>query len=232
MPKRKAVTKPKSGSKWNSKKQKSYAFRLQKGITVGFPKTNMVKLRYVAPIALNAGVGSIGSAAFRLNSLFDPDYTGIGHQPNGFDQWSTFYNHYTVVSAQVKATFQINDGTTNSGGLMVGGIYISDDATYSADLGTILEQPMATRKFDSFSSSTKPITVKQGFSAKKFFNVTNVTDNTGRIGATVGANPSEVGFGVVFVGAASGVMDPPPTSVLVEIEFLTIFSEPKELAQS
>lgn len=38
---------------------------------------------------------------YRGNSLFDPDFTGGGTQPLGFDQWATFYSRYKVHSASL-----------------------------------------------------------------------------------------------------------------------------------
>ncbi len=40
---------------------------------------------------------------FRANGLFDPDETGIGTQPRGFDQYAVFYNNYAVTSARIVA---------------------------------------------------------------------------------------------------------------------------------
>jgi hypothetical protein len=36
---------------------------------------------------------------FRTTAVYDPDYTGTGHQPYGFDQHSRLYNHYIVDTA-------------------------------------------------------------------------------------------------------------------------------------
>ncbi len=213
-------------------KKKTYPFRLQRNMSVGFPKTNAVKLRYVEHSTIQPGTGTIGTYVFRANGCFDPDFTGTGHQPNGYDQWSAFYNHYVVVSAIAKVTYQINSGESDAGGLMTGGIYLSDDATFSTNLSTILEQSQSRRGFDAFSSNTKPVTIRKGFSAKKFFNVTNITDNTERLGAPITASPSEVAFFVLYAGSANTFQDPPAVNFLVEIEYLTIFSEPKELPQS
>jgi len=35
---------------------------------------------------------------YRVNSLFDPDFTGVGGQPDGFDQWKALYGLYRVVA--------------------------------------------------------------------------------------------------------------------------------------
>lgn len=36
---------------------------------------------------------------FNLNSVFDPNRTGIGHQPYGFDTMASIYNRYRVIGA-------------------------------------------------------------------------------------------------------------------------------------
>jgi hypothetical protein len=43
----------------------------------------------------------IGEYVYRLNSLFDPDFTGVGGQPPGFDQWKLLYGVYRVLACQV-----------------------------------------------------------------------------------------------------------------------------------
>lgn len=37
---------------------------------------------------------------FRINSLFDPDFTGTGSQPVGFDQWMALYDRYRVLAVE------------------------------------------------------------------------------------------------------------------------------------
>lgn len=39
---------------------------------------------------------------FRLNSLYDPDETGVGHQPYGFDQLALLYRRYKVSAVLVE----------------------------------------------------------------------------------------------------------------------------------
>ncbi len=57
-----------------------------------------------------------GVRQFKLNSMYDPDHTGIGHQPLGYDEWTTFYNRYRVFGAKVTITVA-NQG--EYGGVMV-----------------------------------------------------------------------------------------------------------------
>jgi hypothetical protein len=46
-------------------------------------------------LALPVGPGFL-DYVLRLNSLFDPDFSGGGHQPKGFDQLAVLYNRYRV----------------------------------------------------------------------------------------------------------------------------------------
>jgi hypothetical protein len=39
---------------------------------------------------------------FRGTSLFDPDLTGTGAQPTGFDEWAAFYNRYVVTHSKIR----------------------------------------------------------------------------------------------------------------------------------
>ncbi len=42
---------------------------------------------------------------FRGNDLFDPDVSGVGAQPYGFDQMMTFYSKYRVLSSKIECWF-------------------------------------------------------------------------------------------------------------------------------
>lgn len=66
--------------------------------------TLMVALSYADVVGI-ASTTSPGVHVFRGNSLFDPDLTGTGHQPLGFDQWSAFYQSYMVYGLGYKVTF-------------------------------------------------------------------------------------------------------------------------------
>lgn len=50
--------------------------------------------------------GLASSLVFSANGLYDPDISGIGTQPMGFDQMMIFYEHYTVFNARIIVTFR------------------------------------------------------------------------------------------------------------------------------
>lgn len=46
---------------------------------------------------------------YNLNSVWDPNRSGIGHQPYGFDQLATLYNRYRVISCSWRINFSSTD---------------------------------------------------------------------------------------------------------------------------
>lgn len=70
-----------------------------------FPKKIKTILRYFQNDLLTSNSGSIVSTIFRMNSLFDPDVTGTGHQPLYFDRYAALYNNYRVLGSRITTTF-------------------------------------------------------------------------------------------------------------------------------
>lgn len=64
-----------------------------------------VRVQLVWTVILRPGTasGALYYYQFRGNSVYDPDYTGTGTQPNGFDQWASFYNSYVVLGSSISA---------------------------------------------------------------------------------------------------------------------------------
>jgi hypothetical protein len=77
---------------------------------IGMRLTTRVTYSEVIPYATVAFV----DYQFRLNSLFDPNYTGTGHQPKGFDQLAAFYQRYRVYRVHWKISWvNTSGGATN-----------------------------------------------------------------------------------------------------------------------
>uniref|UniRef100_UPI004047167E hypothetical protein n=1 Tax=Flavobacterium sp. TaxID=239 RepID=UPI004047167E len=73
-------------------------------------KQNIV-LRYHESFVLNPGTAGLPSSyVFRSNSTYDPDVTGTGHQPRGYDQIMAMYQFIAVREAQIEVWFIPRDG--------------------------------------------------------------------------------------------------------------------------
>ena len=66
-----------------------------------FPAKAHYTLRYSDQITLNPAVAATSHYHFRANSIFDPDRTGVGHQPYGHDTLSNIYKSYVVDKAVI-----------------------------------------------------------------------------------------------------------------------------------
>lgn len=85
-----------------------------------FKPRKSVKMVYKDVVGQSAGaLGTYGAIKeYRLNSLYDPDKTGVGHQPYGFDQMSSLYNAYKV--SGVLVDLKVHATTSNvSFGVMI-----------------------------------------------------------------------------------------------------------------
>lgn len=69
-----------------------------------------VTLKYNHFFRLTSGT-TTGNNIYSGNSIFDPDVTGVGHQPLGRDQWATLYQYYRVVASKIQVTFVCQNAT-------------------------------------------------------------------------------------------------------------------------
>lgn len=191
----------------------------------GVPTQNVCKMRYVQRIAIAAGPAMVAHL-FRANSIFDPDLTGIGHQPMGHDQMVALYNHYTVLGSKITVAWGTHDPNTEC----VCGVYLDSNGIsgYSSYEGVIEARKGAYRLLTD-NRNAKYTTCK--YSAKKFFQLADVMDNTDRIGAAVGNNPVEDVAFVVW-GQPGNFTSSVTMEALVKIEYIVKFSEPKEITES
>ena len=81
-------------------------------------------------------VSGVGTQVFSMNSIFDPNVTGGGHQPLGHDQWANFYSNYEVKSSRI--TINILPLDTN---VCRFSIFPSESSTSSGDSTAGAEQP-------------------------------------------------------------------------------------------
>lgn len=71
--------------------------------SVEWPDVLAVKLVYNDVRSVTAVINE-GVYTYRMNSVFDPDFTGVGGQPEGFDQLKALYSRYRVLALGVTVT--------------------------------------------------------------------------------------------------------------------------------
>lgn len=86
----------------------------------GFPMHMRTKLKYVAPLTLSSVAGVIASNTYSANGIFDPDVTGVGHQPLGRDKLAAIYGTYQVINSWIKVTSSLSVGFAATPGIRFG----------------------------------------------------------------------------------------------------------------
>jgi len=86
-PKRKMVQR----KRWSRRPQQSLVNRALHPL----PQRYITKMKYSEVITTGA---ISGAYAMNLNSIYDPNRTGVGHQPYAFDTLASLYNRYRVIA--------------------------------------------------------------------------------------------------------------------------------------
>ena len=217
---------------YRKKSRRRYKKKAQLTRQVGaFSDAQIVKLRYVDRFTLDPNLTSTaGDYVFSANGLFDPNVTGIGHQPLGFDQWMAMYDHYTVLGS--RATLQVVNNQTAIGDSLFVGISLKDEsAADTTDFITVMEQNKAkTRLLSNGTGSATNARVSHNFSAKKFFH-TDVKDRPDLRG-TVAANPAEQAYYHCFASSLNGNDNPNIVAASITIEYIVLLTERQPLPGS
>lgn len=118
--------------------------------TSGLPGNYPMRMRYAD--VLNISVPAYGVPVlhqFNLNSIYDPDRTGGGHQPYFRDQMAQFYDFYKVRSCNFKFVL-----TTFENRHYIVSVRPDDNVTIVSNLTLEMERPGATNIL--FTEVAKP----------------------------------------------------------------------------
>jgi len=204
---------------------------------LGIPNTKMVRLRYAQQFLLSdsgLGDGLSDQQLIRANSLFDPDYSGVGHQPRYYDQYTPMYNHYLVLGSKIRVSGHMGvAGTSNiSNGRLT--VRLLDTVT-TPDIPDSIIDLLESKNTVSIpihnqavGNATRWLT--KTFSAKKFFGVKDMKDNH-QLGAYYTANPTiDAWFNIVVMGASTGTLS--TSYITVIIDYIALLTQVKNVADS
>lgn len=231
-PRTKAGTRPSIKRQYaEGTRRKAFLPRTSRGYSLGplgFPRTLRVVLRYCETFAIASTAGSLGNYNFSCNGLFDPNITGTGHQPMYFDTLMGVYDHYTVIGSKAKVTCIPNvssNGLTN-----FFGVYLNDDTTRTpATLAALQEQTTAKNgRFAYASNETKSLMTQ--WSAKSTFGGSVLGNDN--LQGTASTNPTEQTYFTVWISPFPGEVSNFTQYFNIEIEYIAVFDELKDLAEN
>lgn len=221
------------------RRTKKKTSRLSNRVSInGFPNRYAAKLKYTAFVTLDmssitSGVGV--QHRFRANSLFDPDFDGLGRQPRGFDQLASIYDHYTVIGSKLVVSFNQDTDTIQNTGVYCF-CNLQDTAQALPSLVDMAEARKSNLKYmPRWTQGSKPATLVETYSPHRMFGIPkkdSIISNS-RLTAQVLSNPLEDAiYAVGCVCQRSTTTDPSPIVARVDISFMCIFTELRPITQS
>jgi len=195
---------------------------------VGIPYSLTTVLRYVDYKALSPGnAGVLDTLVYSLNGLYDPDITGTGHQPRGFDQLcgadngAGLYHHYCVLGAKITVEFANKDASYVNRCFMG----IADSSSAISSLLFYEEASKSRcRSVGVLGSGKDIVTMPMKWSAKKWFAKPSVITERDLVGSNT-SNPVEQAYLHISVGNPQNV-DSGAVDVVVKIDYIVRFTVP------
>lgn len=184
------------------------------------------KLRYSQSLQLvGGGPGAPSGWSFNATGLYDPDYTGVGHQPRGFDQLMTMYDHFVVIQARCTVWFASpTAGTINN----MCALSLADNGSTITSSNSIMEY--GNRVVKPLPHTGEPIKLTYVYTPR-FLGRKNPMSDPELKGSTT-ANPAEGAFFHASVFSLNGTANTAPTDISVVIDYVVKLIEPTPPPQS
>jgi len=177
----------------------------------GFPGSLTSILKYSDTLNVSSGSGvNANGNVWRLNSVFDPDWSGIGHQPLYFDQFAAVYDNYVVLASKITATFSpASDGAAP----FVVGITSGNSSSFSTSVYTLQEQNKSVGTMLGDKDGTSIRTVSTTYTPRQCI---GVSENDDTVQAGVTSSPAKPWYAYTWVQDRSGNSSSITINVLIE----------------
>lgn len=107
-----------------------------------FAQRYITKMKYAEIRAVTGPAGGgLVQYNFNLNSVYDPNLTGIGHQPYGYDQLVDLYNRYRVFKVDYAISAYNTDSANNYS--VIAAVPANETITVSGGVSELMENPRA-----------------------------------------------------------------------------------------
>lgn len=157
-----------------------------------------IKDRYTQAISYTT-VGGFDSQVYRVNSLFDPDYTGVGTSSIGIGYYGTMYSRYRVYSCLLRVKV-----ANNSDNIIRVIIDASVNSTAPATAAAAMAQKGAVTYMIGPNTGSKCVkTIYYPISMKKIYGTKDISDNDS-LSAQVTANPSSPLYACITLSDLAG----------------------------
>lgn len=187
------------------------------------PRQMKVVMKYASTYTLTPAASLAASQVFKINSIYDPDQTGSGHQPQGHDQWALIYNNYRVDKFIIKV-----HTSTDSSNAGYWTIFPSTSVFAITDPVVAAESPASVTKTASVSQNP---TLTRTFNPAVVRGISQAEYNADDLfQSPFGSDPSQPLYCHVSYVDALGTTA--PSNALIEIFYYCTLSKPSQFDRS
>lgn len=195
-----------------------------RGLRAPVPFTLITKMLYHERVNLTPdAIGASGVHVFSANGTYDPNITGIGHQPRGFDQMMALYDHNVVIYSKCRVDFasatvgaNINPGICS--------ISVRDFTTTGTNAVDYIELSNTVWKMNN--PADQPVKLQMSINPNKYLGRTSPLSDS-QLKNSDSGNCVEQCYWHVAYHYGSG-LQPSAIAASVTIEYTVVFLEPKD----
>lgn len=188
------------------------------------PETVQVLMPYGDVWPLDCAAITYAQNLFRLNSIYDPDQTGVGGQPSGYNAYVGLYSRYKVIACDISVTFSNTCAQT-----MFGVVTVGAPQYHMPNTGTLVQQ----EALEGYGS--KAVVLSPSGTSKSVGKVRMHADNLKIAGALnwadtdfsslMGASPTLVNNMAVSICNVDGNTVAGTVTCVIQIDYFVLLSE-------
>lgn len=221
--KKNASKRPRAAKKHTRSTRRKHRTYTQKVRSVGpLAPRCITRMRYFASFTSGSNLDSL----FNLNSLHDPDESGIGHQPYGYDTYSSLYAKYKVFAC----SWRIRASTDSPTAVNVTVVPNNSIVPFGPGSSTLVAESPRSQTVLVGYGNPRVITGKLFLPSLTGVSATTYKGDQ-RYGAQIGYNPSER-MGLHICTSNMDGTSSTRVQYQVELVYHTEWYDPFELAQS
>jgi len=196
-----------------------------------FAQRYICRMKYADSVQVTGpGLGGISTFRFNLNSIYDPNRTGLGHQPYGHDTLATLYNRYRVIKCKYVIS-AIPTGATTGNQYGIVAALPANEQVNVVSINEVQEHPRAQFITQAPDAALKVL--------KGTVHIPSLVGRTkaqyladDRYQATYGADPNELAVLNVYTGLLNAASETVSMQLNVMLEYTVESFDVKNLGQS
>lgn len=192
------------------------------------PHLQRGQLYHESALALHSTLGAPAYYYFRSNDAYDPNATGVGHQPIGFDQMMLLYEQFYVLRSSIRVKL----AEANSKNVIVG-VCQTPDQTNIATAELQENGLVKSTLINAYYGPKGTTEIRMSCDNAKYYGMTHkLYIANPNFQGTAAASPTEMNYWCIFAYPLNGTDTPMDVTFEVTLAYDIFYQEPRKLVQS